>query len=71
MKKISLYSLLLFVPSGGSINNLSLKCARGYHKRGGEFKVLYCGAGIRNVMSLAALCNIVKYFKQVVYSEGE
>jgi hypothetical protein len=31
------------------VNNMNipiLKCARGYHKRGGEFKVLYSGTVI-------------------------
>jgi hypothetical protein len=55
--------------SGSAVNNLSSKCARGYHKRGWEFKVLSCDDAAGNVMSIAALCNIVKDFKWVPGTE--
>jgi hypothetical protein len=65
MKNISLYPLALYVLPGSAVNNLFSKCARGYHKRGWEFKALSCDAAAGNVMSIAALSNIVKYFKCV------
>jgi len=53
------------------MNIPALKCARGYHKRGREFKVLYFRVAFLKVMSITVLRNNVKQFKQVVNSTQE
>ena len=53
------------------MNIPALKCARGYHKREREFKLLYFYLIFLNVMSIVVLLNKGNHFRHVVNSGQE
>jgi len=54
------------------MNIPALKCARGYHKRGRKFKVLYFCSFFYNVMPIVVLRNKGNHFRDVVINrKGE